>query len=596
MKRKDSIRLMENIRFLLHHIVRYEKLFLWEAGGYVATASLWAFLPITFPKWIIDELFGQQRISRFIWLLGLFFALSSSMGYLSAYFKARVNSRATKVRTNFMLQYGDACMTTDFVNTENPDFLNRSKTAFRAVAASMSGIEGFLNRLVELTRNTAVFIGCLAIACLTSVWLIPMVLIVNVASYFIKNKLIYVQHDLKDQIEDTERHASYWNQVATDFSYGKEIRLFGLADWIKGFLNQYKDIGLRLHTKTEVKNLRVQLACLALYLLRDIAINLYLALRVVRSMLSLASYTMQLSAIMTLSQQINSMLDDWVFLQTESLYLNDYRAFLKSSVPYRDSQRIPIPAAPYTIEFQEVSFRYPDAQENALSGVSFTLRPGEKIAIVGHNGAGKTTIVKLLCRFYEPQEGRICLNGINIALLDLETYREILSAVFQDICVLAFSLAENISLKEKEEIDWDRLTQTVEEVGLSSRVERLPQKYDTAMLKILDEAGTELSVGDKQKLVMARALYKQGKIMIFDEPTAALDAIAEKEIYENLDKLARGKPTIYISHRLSSTQFCDTILFMENGRVVEQGSHADLMAMNGQYCEMFSIQAQYYQA
>ena len=221
------------------------------------------------------------------------------------------------------------------------------------------------------------------------------------------------------------------------------------------------------------------------------------------------------------------------------------------------------------------------------------MHSGEKLAIVGVNGAGKTTFVKLLARLYDPQQGRILLNGVDIRRFDREEYWKLFSVVFQEIKIFAFSVAENVALGKA--LQEDRLQKALRQADIDKKINSLSHKTQTSLLKILDEEGIELSGGESQRLALARALYKDGPIVALDEPTAALDALAESAIYEGFNEMVQDKTAIYISHRLASTRFCDRIAFFENGRVVEYGTHDQLMALGQKYAEMFRLQAHYYQ-
>jgi len=223
-----------------------------------------------------------------------------------------------------------------------------------------------------------------------------------------------------------------------------------------------------------------------------------------------------------------------------------------------------------------------------------TLHPGEKLAVVGLNGAGKTTMIKLLLRLYDPSEGYITLNGIDIKKFNREDYYRLFSPVFQDLEVFAFPIAENVSMKTPEKTHKDKVEEAIREAGLFDKILTLPKGIESELLKVVDEEGIDLSGGEKQKLALARALYKDAPIVVLDEPTSALDAIAEQQLYERFDKMIGNKAAIYISHRLASTRFCDNIAMFKDGRMIEYGGHEELMNKGGEYANMFTVQAQYY--
>ena len=289
-------------------------------------------------------------------------------------------------------------------------------------------------------------------------------------------------------------------------------------------------------------------------------------------------------------------MEDLAHLRLQLLYVNHFRTFLEiqDELPLEEPTPIPL-LKPYTIEFKKVSFKYPNSERYIFKDLSFKIKAGERLAIVGINGAGKTTLVKLITRLYEPTDGEILLDGINVKNLDRAKYFDLFSVVFQDIKVLAFTVGENVAIQNRDVLDRARVMECLEQAGIKDKIASLKHGIETPMLKGLEEEGIELSGGQNQKLALARALYKNGDIVILDEPTSALDPLAEYEIYQNFDALIGDKTAIYISHRLSSTRFCDAIAFFENGEILEYGTHEELLAKKGRYAEMFNIQAQYYQ-
>ena len=292
----------------------------------------------------------------------------------------------------------------------------------------------------------------------------------------------------------------------------------------------------------------------------------------------------------------------WVFmlmnslveLKTSSFTVEDVRQFLEMPDKFNHGEGAPIPTGTCQIRFDHVSFCYPNAEQDTIRDLSFTIQKGEKVAIVGNNGAGKTTLVKLLCGLYAPTKGSIAVDGSDIRNYNIDEYYALYSVVFQDIYLMPTTIAKNIALVEEGQIDQEKLHQALELSGLGKKVEELPEKENTLLLKGVQEKGVDLSGGEKQKLALARAIYKNGEIVVLDEPTAALDPIAESEIYQKYNQLISGRTSIYISHRLSSTRFCDYILFLEDGKIVEKGSHDQLMSLGGKYAAMFQVQSQYY--
>jgi ABC-type multidrug transport system fused ATPase/permease subunit len=248
----------------------------------------------------------------------------------------------------------------------------------------------------------------------------------------------------------------------------------------------------------------------------------------------------------------------------------------------------------YEFEFKNVSFKYPRAEKYALKNLNLKLKAGERLAVVGLNGAGKSTFIKLLLRLYEPTEGQILLNGVDISTYDLESYFNVFAPVFQDINLFALTFAENVSMESHDQTNLSLVEEYTKNSGLEEKLNNLPNGLNTQMLKIIYDDGIDMSGGEKQKLALARALYKNSPVVVLDEPTSALDAIAESKLYQEFDKLIGGKTAVYISHRLSSTQFCNNVAMFMEGKMIEYGTHDSLMAQGGEYAKMFKIQSQYY--
>ena len=315
---------------------------------------------------------------------------------------------------------------------------------------------------------------------------------------------------------------------------------------------------------------------------------------ILKGELGIGDFLLYAGCVHNLAESFLFLMKTLAKLRKCSAEVNDYRRLNEFCEEKQEAAEDIPDAETYEISFENVSFRYPGSEDYALKDLNIKLRPGEKLAVVGANGAGKTTFVKLLLKLYRPCEGRILLNGKDIRNIDTSKYYALFAPVFQDMECYAFSLAENISMKPEEETDRELARECLKRAGLGSKLNTYAKGIDTPMLRILHDDGIVLSGGEKQKMALARALYKDAPMVVLDEPTAALDALAESEMYERFDSFVKGKSAVYVSHRLSSTRFCDRIAMFEDGALIEYGTHSELMAKAGKYAEMFALQARYY--
>lgn len=307
-----------------------------------------------------------------------------------------------------------------------------------------------------------------------------------------------------------------------------------------------------------------------------------------------ADFVFYFGVIGGFSGWLNGIVGDFNRLYSFNLGISELREYFDYPDKANHSTGIALPNDTFSIEFKNVSYQYPGSDTNTIENLNFKIEKGEKIAIVGINGAGKTTIVKLICGLYTPKSGEILINSQPLNDYNREEYYKLFSVVFQDIFMLPLSIAKNISSSTEEETDRQKVQNAINLAGLSSKIDSLPNGINTRLIKSVFEDAVDLSGGEMQKLALARALYKNGKALILDEPTAALDPIAESNIYTEYDRMTVGHTSIFISHRLASTRFCNRIFFLEDGKIIECGNHNELMSQKGKYFEMFDIQSHYY--
>ncbi len=386
--------------------------------------------------------------------------------------------------------------------------------------------------------------------------------------------------------------------VSNDLGYGKDIRLFSLADFLDDLVNLLEGKWYNEQKKVDRNGFVVSLVNFLVVLVRDGAAYAFLIYQSVNGEINSAEFVLYFSAITSLSGFISGILNLWTKLHDGALSVSDYREFFDIKDKLNRGSGIQVEkGAPLSIEFKNVSYKYPKGDKKVLDNISFKINAGEKIALVGSNGAGKTTMTMLMCGLLIPDEGEVLIGGHSVFEYNRDDLYSLFSLVPQNYSLIPFTIAENISLADieaGEEMDYDKIHRCIAEAGLEEKIKSLPLGVDTPLNKQVHTDGTELSGGETQKLLLARALYRNSEILVLDEPTAALDPIAEDQMYRKYNEFSKRATSIFISHRLASTRFCDRIFFLDGGNIAEEGTHSELIELGGKYRELFDIQAKYY--
>ncbi len=432
-----------------------------------------------------------------------------------------------------------------------------------------------------------------------SPWLIPILTVTPAINYLSMKAYRKWEYNSRKKITDAQTKLDYVTMLPSDYSYAKDIRIYGMIDWFKNTFRALSGEVMGWEIKTANRQFLASLADLLVILLRDGAAYAILIKMTLDGEITPDKFVLYFAAISSFASQIGSIIGKWNSLHSMSLKICDLREFLDLDTEENVTSHLPeslaYPDYPApAIEFKNVTFRYDGAEEDTIKNISFKIKPGEKIALVGLNGAGKTTLVKLMCGLYKPTSGRILLNGTDTTTYSREDYYRLFSCVFQDIRTAFFTLAETISCTDIKETDLERVNECVRRAGLEDKINSLPNGVLTKLDKQLNKDATDLSGGQKQKLMLARALYKNAPVLILDEPTAALDPIAENEIYLSYNAMTEHKTSMFISHRLASTRFCDRIFYLSKGKITEEGSHDELMKRDGEYAALYEIQSCWY--
>lgn len=493
----------------------------------------------------------------------------------------------------------DKLFHTDFKNMESPDFLDYAQRAKTALNRG-KGFHGVLYQSRNfIAQGTLMILSAALIGIQNLLMMIIFIVIsfgiVKISSFFTKRDKI----KFSDAMAPTWRKMNYLESTTKNFDFAKDIRLFNMSN---AFFNQllgvnetYKELNRKHHNRMVLWEVSLG----SVLIVQKILMYTWLVYNVVTGAYQISDFVLYVGLVSTFHASVGYV--NWIYsnMRTNSLMINDYRNFVdwkedRETADEKDGYITEINLDKFEFRFENVSFKYPGHDNYVLKNVNLTIKNGAKLAVVGVNGAGKTTFIKLMMKLYEPSEGRILLNDVDIKEYNREEYFKLFSPVFQNVECFAMPIYQNISFAEEDKTDMNKINEVLEQSGLSEKINSYEKGIHTNLLKIFDKEGIDLSGGEKQRLAMARALYKDGKVIILDEPTAALDALAEDRMYREFENMIHGKTAVFISHRLGSTRFCDKIAMFEDGTIVEEGTHEELMAKNGKYAYMFGIQSQYY--
>lgn len=545
---------------------------------------------IVMPKLIIDEMTYNQNIFKLLLYVSVFLISLCFSRQLSLFFGIKFYLAKLEVENKFENTLCEKLLNTDIETLESPDFLDLQKKAERFIYAEGYGFGGILDKVSAILSIFIVFIGIISIMfILNPIVVITFVVLsaLNAFSHY-KSQQANIKLDLERPVE--ERKINYYLNLLSNSSKQKEIRIYKMGNLIVEKYNDRKKVLKDFFRRTMYNNFYAQIFMSVTGLIQQATAYAYLIIEFIGGQITFGSFTMYLNAINSFSSSMDDVVRAIIDIrQYSEYYVNvDEYLNLKSNLRTVKKRSIDINKN-FVFEFENVYFKYPKSDDYVIKNLSLRIYPHTKIAIIGENGAGKSTFIKLLSRMYKPTKGTIKLNGYDIYDYDYDEYMKLFAIVFQDYNLFAFSVEENISISEKNE---QKVKDSLIKSGFDIKL--LPKGLQNQISREFDEKGFIPSGGEGQKIAIARAIYKDAPIVIMDEPTASLDPRSEYKIFKDFKALSEDKISIFISHRLSISKFCDTILVFKSGQIVEMGNHDELIALKGLYYELFNIQSKFY--
>ena len=559
----------------------------------VTAQILLPLLEMYLPKIVILQIETGQSVERLITVaLGMTIAMAILSGWLK--FTDRYVYLYKLLSGNYWIrEMGIKSVLTDYQNLEKEDFRKKQMGAFYAVNTNESQLRNIVYIWIGLAAGSVSFGICLAVMAEMSIWVLLFLLATAAASFFMQDLSSKWVEKHKEERNRYNSHMGYVQKAAGELKSAKDIRLYRIDHWLHAVHSDNMEKLMGWYSRYGRVVIRTSCGTAGISMLREGIAYVYLLYLVLKGQITVSDFVLYLAAITNFSGSLQRILQNLGEMRRASIAISEYRSFVEyPEIFVRAGGRKVSTKQPQMIELRHVSYRYSGDARDVIKDLSLIIRPGEHIGIVGLNGTGKTTLMKLICGLCDPTEGEILYGGVNIKELDRMSYYEAIAAVFQQYSVLPVAI-ENV-VSESGLLDTDKVRECLKTAGLWEKIEALPMKEKTLIDPSVNEGGVSLSGGQLQKLLLARAIYKNAPILVLDEPTAALDPLSENRLYEIYHTITEGKTSLFISHRLASTRFCSRILLMNQGRLEEEGTHEELLANRGLYYDLFETQARYY--
>ncbi len=595
-KRKPKYGMFSCVAYLYKLMWKYEKSLAFAAAGKIPVALAGAALALYTPPLILKALEEAGQFSSIaLVIMGLVLAgtLTSLLGELIGG-KGEFSEMYLCSRMGRLMECRR--LDRDFELDYDPEIKKLDERGGEAVMNNHTRAVHFPMEFSLLVVILLKFLLFGTVLSTLSPWIIGLIILcaaVNVPMSAWERKRSYETQDVRNALLKKINYLAFL--VGRDFRYGKDVRLYSMRSCLalltKKLAGQYRQEKIVVERRISV----VQIVDFFMVLIRDGVMYAWLISRAVAGEIDASRFVLYFTAMTELAEVVTGIRWWWSCVCEGAMQVSDYRECMEVPDRMNRGKGIPLPQGAFSIVFRNVSYRYQESGKNVLERVSFEVKAGEKLALVGLNGAGKTTLIRLMCGLLTPTEGEILLDGHRPGEYNREELYSLFGLVPQNYHLLPFSIARNVACaEEEEEIDRNRLEICLRKAGLEEKIRSLPQGADTPLNRQVNPGGVEFSGGETQKLLLARLLYRKPKCIILDEPTAALDPIAEDRMYRQYNEITDGATSVFISHRLASTRFCDRIFLLDGAGIAEAGTHEELMAAGKKYRELFEIQSKYY--
>lgn len=545
---------------------------------------------------VLEKVEQNAPVEELLGTILLFSGAVFVLRVLRAYVQNNQLPGQVDVRVRIIMAINRKACRTSYPNSRDPQVLKLQEQANATTEGNDQPAEHIWQTLTALLTNVAGFVIYLLLLSHVKPLLLCVVVAATVLSFFASRHIHEWEYRHRAEKDKLEKELDYVMTKSQSVRMAKDIRIFGLSDWLWEIYGKATKLYCDFVNRRERTYVWADVVDLSLAMARNGIAYWYLITMALNEDWPASEFLLYFTAISGFTQWVNGILKEFSKLHKESIGLSRTQEYLNLPETFRFAGGKPIPESTggYELTLENVTFCYPGTDKPILKHLDLTIRPGEKLAVVGLNGAGKTTLVRLLCGFYDPDEGRVLLNGQDIRQFNRQEYYDLFSAVFQEYCLMDVTIAENVA-QTTDQIDLARVARCLDQAGLTDQIAKFPMGVQTHVGRDVYLDGVLLSGGQTQRLLLARALYKEGGILVLDEPTAALDPIAENDIYMKYNEMTQGKTSVFISHRLASTRFCDRILLIADGGIAEEGTHEELLKLGGQYADLFAVQSRYYQ-